>query len=661
MAAIEPDKIYNNQYFSRTGYIDSTIPTERQVKRDFVGVFFTGLYTRADMASEFLQKLFVERVTGQQEFEEVEWMHPWAVLLRTPNREYSAYYIWQWTILNIDLQGHADFVAEYDGRGVLTQLHPMFKEFGQAEPLPSQTGGIMGWRFMRSDGFTKNYERGAVIRLGRRNPLNPYKTLSLIEASRAELEEDAIMKEYRQKSAGEGGWNNNLLSTDKDLSPSQHQELTKEYKKFRGAKGANNVGILSSGMKPIQLMNAKDLEYIQGRAQTLDVIREILGTKGLGEPATTRASAEAVRFDIIQGTIAPLVRLVCSELTTSFNYAFGAEPGNIVVRPPEMIPLDPEFELRKRRVYLETGQRTINDYLAEDGFPDVTEGNKRYLPMGLREITAEAPETERSEKRSEDIRGQIWRRIDDKKKNEARITYSGVQAWFDSIERKILKELRDKEVRTIDEVFGVPFDIGEAIEDWVNALTPEAGRIIQDAWQEVMNMAGIDGLEFSLFSPTAREALETAIANQSSVPLTLHETISDLIQDGIKKGDSNRQIMQSVRQYFDESAPGKIQNIVNGFSTTAWEAGQHVAYQQAGIDEQEWLSSRDERVRETHFEADGQRVGVNERFQVGTARLRYPGDPESSDLKEVIGCRCSTLGRISERKLQAYAKRYCKS
>ncbi len=52
-----------------------------------------------------------------------------------------------------------------------------------------------------------------------------------------------------------------------------------------------------------------------------------------------------------------------------------------------------------------------------------------------------------------------------------------------------------------------------------------------------------------------------------------------------------------------------------------------------------WLSAGDERVRESHQDANRQTVGLGEPFNVGGAMLQYPGDPLGPD-DETINCRC---------------------
>lgn len=58
--------------------------------------------------------------------------------------------------------------------------------------------------------------------------------------------------------------------------------------------------------------------------------------------------------------------------------------------------------------------------------------------------------------------------------------------------------------------------------------------------------------------------------------------------------------------------------------------------------QQQWLATLDTRVRPTHRRADGQRIAVGGRFQVGQASLRFPGDPTGPP-GEVIQCRCTTI------------------
>lgn len=54
----------------------------------------------------------------------------------------------------------------------------------------------------------------------------------------------------------------------------------------------------------------------------------------------------------------------------------------------------------------------------------------------------------------------------------------------------------------------------------------------------------------------------------------------------------------------------------------------------------EWIAAGGERTRETHFDANGQTVDIDQPFSVGSDLLMQPGD-SSGSAEEVINCRCA--------------------
>lgn len=53
-----------------------------------------------------------------------------------------------------------------------------------------------------------------------------------------------------------------------------------------------------------------------------------------------------------------------------------------------------------------------------------------------------------------------------------------------------------------------------------------------------------------------------------------------------------------------------------------------------------WLATNDERTRPSHADADGQTVGLKEKFEVGGVLMDRPHDP-AAPLDEIIQCRCT--------------------
>lgn len=728
----------NYTVYESMGIRDQSRPTERQQRRDFRGVFFKCLEMRATSVSSALSDSFVERMVGQMEYAPVEFNHPWYKLLKNPSQIWSTSDLWEWASTSIDLTGHADFIVERDNRNMPFQLLPLYEEFGYLEIAPSAEGGIKHWVLYRSDGQIIPIARENVLRLDRKSPYSPYESYSLIEAARFELDTTNEMKRYRRASVQNGGIGSPVLTTDQDLNSTQHAQLTQTYKQFVGRRGVENggVAVFGSGAKPWTPVSAKDLEYIQGEVQTKEDIMMICGVpKGLFESATTRATAEAAQVVFAEQTVSKLVNKYASQITHQFEYIFNADKGILYVRPPDVVPMDKDFELRRRQSYLSTGQRTINDYLLEDGFTTDTNGGKRYVPIGwtpidvgsvdndsgegiipttdvektalngaqimalqqmvqavadgqmpaataielilvafpsINEATAKAiinpaanftpaqvqddgrfirshivkqyrihqKKSEARSRMTSEERTMLWRAVDKKKQRQANLMRPTVNEWFESLKADILSKVDDytPERKFTQNVF----DPLAAEYDFLERLAPEVLRAMRAGFINGMELAKITGLEFPMSSPYTQSTIRTVLATQTTVPQTLFTAIGDKIAEGMNAKLSRADMANLVRDFFEGYAPGKVDNIVNGLSTATWEAGQDLAYNEAGVTAREWLSSRDDKVRPTHDAADGQRVDLNSFFLVGGVELKHPADPNGT-LEETIGCRCVTL------------------
>jgi len=627
--------------YATYGDVDYTVPSERRQRQDYRGIFYRCLRMRAESVGDALMASWVERQSGQNQFLPVEASHPWYVLLRNPSKLWPARDVWEWASLSVDLAGKADFIVERDGRGMPVQLLPVFPEFGRMEVVPSPEGGVQSWVFYRDDGKIMGIPREDVVRLDNKSPQSPFETHSLIEAARFELDTSQSMKEYRAGSVQNGGITSPVITTDQSLSASQIDQLKKEWKSFVGVRGTEpgKVGVLANGMKPMQTMSAKDLEFIQGEAQTDKSIMIICGVPpGLFESTTTRATAEGAQVVFAQLTVSKLVSKYCEQLSHQFEIIFNADSGVLYVRPPDVVPLDKEYALKERQAYIGMGLRTINDYLREDGFTPDPNGNDRYIPSSLVPIEGDATEPVRLRSVRTEEREAQWRAIDKKKRRQAELTKPVIREWFAQMEGKVLAEVDANYGRK----FSVGFDPLAEEYDFLQRLSPEVLRALRAGWANGMSLANITGLEFPLYAPSTEAVITTILSKNATVPATLYEAVTKTIQTGIEQKVSRSEMAAMIRTFFDGYTTGKVENIANGLTTSAWEAGQSVAYAEAGVTAKEWLSSRDDKVRDTHRAADGQRVDVNETFSVGTSRLSHPGDPNGPE-DEVIGCRCVTL------------------
>lgn len=59
-----------------------------------------------------------------------------------------------------------------------------------------------------------------------------------------------------------------------------------------------------------------------------------------------------------------------------------------------------------------------------------------------------------------------------------------------------------------------------------------------------------------------------------------------------------------------------------------------------GYTRKRWDALNDNKVRHSHIIADGQEVGINELFEVGSCKMRFPMDTEYGSASECVNCRC---------------------
>jgi HK97 family phage portal protein len=374
-----PDNVPN------LGITDEERPNEDQQRTAYRGILYRSLQLRADAIADAMRKLTVERQTGQGEFEAVEGTHPWVTLLRRPSTTHSTVLFWKWVSLSRDLSGSADLIVERGKRGFPIALHPVYPIYGEIRVIRDGMGGVQQYIFWRVDGQTFPLEPRDVIRLRHPNPIDPHETASLIQAAAYEIDINLYMRIYRRDQMKVGGITATILKSDQDLTKEQAERYALEFKKrYMGRERVGEVAVMGKGTEPVPFaVNPKDLEFMEGsKLNTTDILNIMGVPEGMISDDANRANAESSRLTFYQNTIQPEANLMAAELTYSFERAFGATPAVLEVRVPDLMPLDHEFELRKRTEYVRAGLRTINEVRTEEGYDEVEGGDVLLVPSG---------------------------------------------------------------------------------------------------------------------------------------------------------------------------------------------------------------------------------------------------------------------------------------
>lgn len=365
------------KFWSSVGLFDQHEPTENAQRNRYRGMFFRAVNIRAQKFAEGLLASNVVRIVGQNEYEEVEPDHPWVQLKDNPCPHMNAVDYWKWVFLSIDLIGHARSVVRNRQNIMGAQQPegylPIYQAFGDLDPIPNSEGGIDAWKFWRADGKVDRFDHEDVLNISRYSPFDPYQTISLVQAAIYELDVDLYMKEYRKKSVNDGGLSSVVLGSDQDVRKDVRDRLAQDFKDYMGTRGIDKALALSHGFKPINFgMDARDLQFIEGNAQTKDDIFDITGVpEALFSKDANRANIFGAQLIFADLTLNPGLKSYCSQLTSELEKAFDAEKGILKVLPEDMTPMDEEMELRKQEMWLRNGVTTENEIRRNEGLEEL--------------------------------------------------------------------------------------------------------------------------------------------------------------------------------------------------------------------------------------------------------------------------------------------------
>lgn len=212
------------------------------------------------------------------------------------------------------------------------------------------------------------------------------------------------------------------------------------------------------------------------------------------------------------------------------------------------------------------------------------------------------------------------------------------QRWAQEAQEAVAAILADT---TAEQAERLARDLGVA--DALTDASPPDSPAAETAAVALLAAAGT-ALPVWLLHRLARRVVQPVLDLVATSAERIAAVLADAITDGDRSGMDLGDIADRVRDF-----RGTQQQWARGLAVqtaTATVEGAQTTTAEAAVDagtlravNRTWRSRRDERVRETHRVAHGQVQPVGEPFTIGTARLRYPGDP-LAPFRETANCRC---------------------
>ena len=177
-------------------------------------------------------------------------------------------------------------------------------------------------------------------------------------------------------------------------------------------------------------------------------------------------------------------------------------------------------------------------------------------------------------------------------------------------------------------------------------ILPTLKDIMKDKGEQVFNELNID-TSFNLHDPKVTDWMNEFCGKQIT---NINDTTKTLVREQLKQGQENGEsipnLCDRINQYFDDTESSRVKTICRTEVIGASNNATLLGYKQSGVvDNKQWLATEDARTRPTHAEADGQVVGIDEKFIVGGEEMDCPGDMDASP-ENVCNCRCTLIGNF---------------
>lgn len=237
-----------------------------------------------------------------------------------------------------------------------------------------------------------------------------------------------------------------------------------------------------------------------------------------------------------------------------------------------------------------------------------------------------------------------WKQFDKRAENQANAFRKPLRKLFNQQEKEVLSNLKRvapkldskfkgwRPERVVFEIKQDPklindilFDQKEWEAKFAKAGKPHIENSVDVSGKAVMVDLGVD----VTFDVTDKEAVEfirdRSLFYAKEVNGTTRKALRKTLAEGFKAGESIPKLSRRVRDVYEIADKTRSMviartEVISGSNFGSWEGMK----QSKVVQKKEWLTSKDDRVRDAHDFMDGVIVGINELFSPGDGDVQYP-------------------------------------
>lgn len=528
------------------------------------------------------------------------------------------------------------------------------------------------------------FEPNETIWLRYPNPINEFAGLSPLAAARLAADMASASMQSNMNIFKNG------IQAGGAVLPKAGTELTKDQadtieetlgRRFKGVDKAHRWAVFrfEAEMKQVGF-SPKDAEFLGGLKWALeDICRAYSVPLDLVGGERTYANVENAERAIWIRAINPEARFIAAELTEQLLPMFGeADVAEFDMSEIEALHESETAKWGREQGQLTTGAITINEWREDHGLKKVAWGDVWWAQASLTPVSTDeppepkpVPEPLTNEQPLDDEKtpaGEapsprwhrvravefgsaehdvLWRRFARRTERHEETLGKTVAELFSRQKDSILARLYQRAARTGGDAADEPFDMAQWIKTFRSDVRPVIRNIVKDAGAEALDDLGL-AIIFDVTEPAVANFLEKRAQRfAKEVNKTTWDQLKKSLSEGMDAGEGIPELANRVEGIMADRIASSKETIARTETIGAYNGGTLEAWKQSGeVDGKEWLSELSDRTRDSHRDAHGQVVGIDDDFIVGSGHGPAPGQIGLAE--EDINCRCSMKAHLKE-------------
>lgn len=597
---------------------------------------------------------------------EINESHAFRHLLEHPNPMMSGVEFKRLLSLSSKLTGNAFIVCDPPQTAKPKELWPL--QPNKVKVVPHRQEFVGGYTY-DVNGHSRPLLKESVIHIREATPTNLQYGQGALSAVKNAVASDILADAWNRSFFQNAARPDAVLESTATLDDKTIRRIGRNWiNTFSGTKNRARVAVLN-GVKYVEVNRAhKDMDFVGLRKMLREEILSAFGVPqsmvGVLDQANYSNMKEQTKIFWTQ-TMIPEIRKFESMMTLRAQQITGDTKTIIQadLSKVEALREDEQARATVAKTYFDMGipldqiVEALDLPFEADKLPKPTETEED--PPETDEEDAEPTKRAKAMAAKADPRGVEWKKFDRDVRPFEQGMESRLRAYFKAQRKRVLKKFDDnvdalvpkdgKAMKTDEDAVRLIFNFdvekalfGKSAEPWLRKTYAAFAVRTAERMRQGINFA-VD--ERALGDWVARKVLKL----QQEVTIYTREQLTDEIVDGVRdaiaagltRSETIEQIRAGIEEVYEFAAEGRATRIARTEVIGASNAGSLGTMQKLGAVAKVWLTSRDERVRDTHEEMEGQRVGINDVFVSPDGEsLQYPGDP-SAGPGAIVNCRCT--------------------